>query len=428
MFTGVAGALLAIANEATNYTIFSAQASANVVLQTFIGGAGTFFGPALGAAIMTFFARVTSDLTRSWLLYQGLIFVLVMLFAPRRPRRPRSPCTRARLRATAGRHLVAALSAVPRGRAAADRRPRLRRREHPRGAVGRLSRSCAGAKGRLGALSSCSGISSSRGRPGPGPFPSCCSIRGRRRRWLPLAARAASPHADADASAIGAPQDGQEHGMSTQPSHPRAWCSRSRPCRKSFGETQIIRGVDLTVKRGQRHAPDRAQWRGQVDAVQPDLRPLRADLRRDPAQRAVDRRAAAARHQPARPVALVPDHQRLPAHERGGEPAHLDHGAARPPLHAVPADPQRSRRVNDEVDEYLEKLRLTRRRDDLAGDLAYSEQRILEIGMALATESGRCCMLDEPTAGMSREETAYIVDADPARSRRAGRCWSSSTT
>jgi branched-chain amino acid transport system permease protein len=82
LFTGVAGALLAIANEATNYTIFSAQASANVVLQTFIGGAGTFFGPALGAAIMTFFARVTSDLTRSWLLYQGLIFVLIMLFAP----------------------------------------------------------------------------------------------------------------------------------------------------------------------------------------------------------------------------------------------------------------------------------------------------------------------------------------------------------
>lgn len=82
LFTGVAGALLAIANEAANYTIFSAQASANVVLQTFIGGAGTFFGPALGAMIMTFFARVTSDLTRSWLLYQGLIFVLVMLFAP----------------------------------------------------------------------------------------------------------------------------------------------------------------------------------------------------------------------------------------------------------------------------------------------------------------------------------------------------------
>ena len=82
MFTGVAGALMAIANESANYTIFSAASSSGVVLQTFIGGAGTFFGPALGAAVMTFFARVTSDLTRSWLLYQGLIFVLIMLFAP----------------------------------------------------------------------------------------------------------------------------------------------------------------------------------------------------------------------------------------------------------------------------------------------------------------------------------------------------------
>jgi branched-chain amino acid transport system permease protein len=82
MFTGIAGALMAIANESANYTIFGAAASSSVVLQTFIGGAGTFFGPALGAAVMTFFARVTSDLTRSWLLYQGLIFVLIMLFAP----------------------------------------------------------------------------------------------------------------------------------------------------------------------------------------------------------------------------------------------------------------------------------------------------------------------------------------------------------
>jgi branched-chain amino acid transport system permease protein len=104
MFTGVAGALLAIANEATNYTVFSAQASANVVLQTFIGGAGTFFGPALGAASMTFFARVTSDLTRSWLLYQGLIFVLVMLFVPDGIGGLLSTHAR-RLRATAVRHL-----------------------------------------------------------------------------------------------------------------------------------------------------------------------------------------------------------------------------------------------------------------------------------------------------------------------------------
>lgn len=82
MFAGVAGSLLAIANESANYTVFSGQNSANVVLQTFIGGAGTFWGPALGAGVMTYFGRVASDLTRSWLLYQGLIFVLIMLFLP----------------------------------------------------------------------------------------------------------------------------------------------------------------------------------------------------------------------------------------------------------------------------------------------------------------------------------------------------------
>ena len=65
-------------------------------------------------------------------------------------------------------------------------------------------------------------------------------------------------------------------------------------------------------------------------------------------------------------------------------------------------------RVAAEVDEYLEKLRLTRRRDDPAGDLAYSEQRTLEIGMALATDP-EILLLDEPTGGMSREESAYTV-------------------
>ena len=82
LFTGVAGSLLAIAKESGNYELFGPAYSSGVVLQTFIGGAGTFFGPAFGAMIMTFFARTTSDLTRSWLLYQGLIFVFVMLFMP----------------------------------------------------------------------------------------------------------------------------------------------------------------------------------------------------------------------------------------------------------------------------------------------------------------------------------------------------------
>lgn len=82
MFSGVAGALLAISNETANYTLFSTYISAQVVLYTFVGGSTVFFGPIVGASIFTLFAFLVSDVTRSWLLYQGLIFVLVMLYAP----------------------------------------------------------------------------------------------------------------------------------------------------------------------------------------------------------------------------------------------------------------------------------------------------------------------------------------------------------
>lgn len=82
MFSGIAGALQAISNETANYSLFSSHVSAQVVLHSFVGGSTIFFGPALGAAVFTLFAHLISDLTRSWQLYQGLIFVAVMLYAP----------------------------------------------------------------------------------------------------------------------------------------------------------------------------------------------------------------------------------------------------------------------------------------------------------------------------------------------------------
>ena len=83
MIAGVAGALQAISNEAANYSLFAGTVSAQVVLQTFVGGSTVFFGPVIGATVFTLFSFLVSDLTRSWLFYQGLIFVLVMLYAPK---------------------------------------------------------------------------------------------------------------------------------------------------------------------------------------------------------------------------------------------------------------------------------------------------------------------------------------------------------
>lgn len=83
MFSGVAGALQAINIESANYVVFNLDLSAEVLLNSFIGGVTFFLGPAIGAALMTFFGYVVSDLTTSWLLYKGLLFVIVMLFVPR---------------------------------------------------------------------------------------------------------------------------------------------------------------------------------------------------------------------------------------------------------------------------------------------------------------------------------------------------------
>jgi branched-chain amino acid transport system permease protein len=82
MFSGIAGGLQVVSNEAANYVLFDPGLSAAVVLNTYIGGVKVFLGPVLGASLMTFFGYAVSDLTRSWLLYQGVLFVLVMMFMP----------------------------------------------------------------------------------------------------------------------------------------------------------------------------------------------------------------------------------------------------------------------------------------------------------------------------------------------------------
>ncbi len=69
----------------------------------------------------------------------------------------------------------------------------------------------------------------------------------------------------------------------------------------------------------------------------------------------------------------------------------------------------RMHEINEETGRILDLVGLSVRSNDLAGDLSYSEQRALEIGMTLSTGAD-VILLDEPTAGMSREETAQAVE------------------
>ena len=67
------------------------------------------------------------------------------------------------------------------------------------------------------------------------------------------------------------------------------------------------------------------------------------------------------------------------------------------------------RSLNEGAEQILEQINLSARRDIPAGLLSYAEQRALEIGITIAGGAD-VIMLDEPTAGMSHSETDYIVD------------------
>ncbi len=81
-FAGIAGAL-----EVINFELITAErlgtvASGNVLLMAFIGGVGHFYGPIIGAVLVTFLQSALSNYTQAWLLYFGLFFLVMILFAP----------------------------------------------------------------------------------------------------------------------------------------------------------------------------------------------------------------------------------------------------------------------------------------------------------------------------------------------------------
>jgi branched-chain amino acid transport system ATP-binding protein len=65
--------------------------------------------------------------------------------------------------------------------------------------------------------------------------------------------------------------------------------------------------------------------------------------------------------------------------------------------------------ANDRAEQVLEMIKLDRRRDVLAMNLTYAEQRALEIGITIAGGAS-VILLDEPTAGMSKSETRRFVN------------------
>ncbi len=176
---------------------------------------------------------------------------------------------------------------------------------------------------------------------------------------------------------------------------------------KSFGPVEVTRDVSLAIRDGERHAligPNGAGKSTLFHLISGNYKPTSGRIvldghdigGLDPAR--VNRRGLARSFQITNifPGLSVAENLRLAVMRRHG----LQFTVWRRVSHL--------RRVNAEVEELLCKIRLEAKAGSVAGDLPYSDQRSLEIGMTLASDP-KVILLDEPMAGMSHEETEYTT-------------------
>ena len=181
-----------------------------------------------------------------------------------------------------------------------------------------------------------------------------------------------------------------------------------RGLHKRFGSTEIIRGVDLAVKAGERVAiigPNGAGKSTLFHLISGRFAPSQGEilLHGRPIHGLAPYRIA--RQGLARSFQVSNLFPRLSAFENIRCALLWSLGYR----YAFWKFLSRLHDANERADEVLEMIQLQRRRDVPAASLSYAEQRALEIGITIAGGAG-VVLLDEPTAGMSQSETAHFVE------------------
>jgi branched-chain amino acid transport system ATP-binding protein len=182
----------------------------------------------------------------------------------------------------------------------------------------------------------------------------------------------------------------------------------TRSLRKNFGPAEIIRGVDLAIRRGERHAvigPNGAGKSTLFNLISGLLLPSAGEIRLEgarvdglPAYK-INRRGLSRSFQVTNifPKLSVWENVRCAVLWSRGENYTF--------WHSVEANPEIAARTQ----QVLSEINLIARKDLPAGVLTYAEQRALEIGITMAG-GANVILLDEPTAGMSHAETERAVD------------------
>jgi branched-chain amino acid transport system permease protein len=81
-FAGLAGGLASAYQEFVSTNFVHLDKGADVLIMTFVGGSGVFWGPILGVCFLTYIADMLSSLTKHWRIIQGVMFIALVMFAP----------------------------------------------------------------------------------------------------------------------------------------------------------------------------------------------------------------------------------------------------------------------------------------------------------------------------------------------------------
>ena len=81
-FSGISGALYAQFQEFIATSTIDLGMSTNVLFMAYIGGTGYFWGPIVGSGVFTYLSEYLSSFTDRWEFIFGLIFIVIVLFAP----------------------------------------------------------------------------------------------------------------------------------------------------------------------------------------------------------------------------------------------------------------------------------------------------------------------------------------------------------
>ncbi|MGA8048808.1 MAG: ABC transporter ATP-binding protein [Burkholderiales bacterium] len=181
-----------------------------------------------------------------------------------------------------------------------------------------------------------------------------------------------------------------------------------REVNKSFGKTQIINGVSLAIGQGERHAiigPNGAGKSTLFNLISGRYEPSSGSILLNGEDVTGLKPFQINRKGLSRSFQITNIFHNLSVYENIRCGALWGSGHKYSFWHRVGG----LHEVRHRAEEVMERIGLASRRNISAGTLSYAEQRALEIGITIAG-GANVILLDEPTAGMSRTETAHAVE------------------